>query len=59
MKIIFHIKAPFTLLDMRTWDKWKFVYKHAETIESDKKLAYFLRNLQTSRANNSAILRIK
>ena len=31
-------------------------YKHSETI---KYVAYFLRNLQTSRANNSRVLRIK
>ena len=37
----------------------KFVYKHSETIEYVKKLAYFLRNLQTSRVKNSRILRIK
>ena len=34
-------------------------YKHSETIEYVKKLAYFLRSLQTSLANNSRILRIK
>ena len=28
----------------------KFIYKHLETIEYLKKLAYFLRNLRTSRA---------
>ena len=37
----------------------KFVYKYSETIEHVKKLAYFSRNLQTSRANNWRILRIK
>ena len=37
----------------------KFVYKHLEKIEYVKNLAYFLRNLQTSRANNSRILSIK
>ena len=30
-----------------------FVYKHTETIEYVKKVAYFLRNMQTSRLNNS------
>ena len=30
----------------------KFVYKHSETIEYVKKLAYFLRNLQTWQGNN-------
>ena len=34
----------------------KFVHKHIRTYE---KLAYFVRNLQTSRANNSRILMIK
>ena len=37
----------------------KFVYKHSQTIECVKKLAYFLRNLQTSSANNLRILRIE
>ena len=37
----------------------KFVYKHLQTVEYVKKLAFFLRNLQTSWANNSRILRIK
>ena len=36
-----------------------FVYKRSETVEYAKKLAYFLRNLQTSWANNPRILRIK
>ena len=30
-----------------------FIYKHTETIEYVKKVAYFLRNMQTSRLNNS------
>ena len=37
----------------------KFVYKHSETIEYVKKLAYFLRNLQTFPINNSRVLKIK
>ena len=37
----------------------EFVYKHSETIEYFKKLAYFLRNFQTSWVNNSRILMIK
>ena len=37
----------------------KFIYKHLEKIEYVKKLAYFLKNLQTSRPNNSRILRVK
>ena len=36
-----------------------YVYKRSVTVEYAKKLAYFLRNLQTSWANNSRILRIK
>ena len=35
------------------------VYKHTETIECLKKLAYFLRNIQTSRVNNSRVLEFK
>ena len=37
----------------------KFIYKHSEKIEYVKKLAYFLKNLQTSRPNNLRILSIK
>ena len=29
----FHTEAPFTFWDMLTWDTWKFVCKHLETIE--------------------------
>ena len=47
----FHIKTPFTFWDMCTWDMRKFAYKHVEAKECYK-LAYFLRNLQTSRANS-------
>ena len=36
-----------------------FVYKHTETIEYVKKVACFLRKLQTLRVHNSRILRIK
>ena len=36
-----------------------FVYKHTETIEYVKKLAYCLRKIQTLRVNNSRILMIK
>ena len=50
----FHIKTPFTFWDMRTWDRWNVCL---QTLRN--KLAYFLRNLQTSRANNSRILGIK
>ena len=37
----------------------KFVYKHSETKEYVKNQPIFLRNSQTSRANNFRILRIK
>ena len=36
-----------------------FVYKHIETTEYVKKLAYCLRKIQTLRVNNSRILMIK
>ena len=36
-----------------------FVYKHTETIEYVKKLAYLLRKVQTLRVNNLRILTIK
>ena len=36
-----------------------FVYKHAERIEYVKKVAYFLRKIQTLRVRNSTILSIK
>ena len=36
-----------------------FVYKHTETIEYLKKVAYFFRKIQTSLVNNSKILRFK
>ena len=35
------------------------VYKHTEAIEYVKKIAYFLRKVQTLRINNSRILTIK
>ena len=54
----FHIKTPFTFEIYAREICEKFVYKHSETIEYAKKLAYILRNLQTSRADNSRILRI-
>ena len=36
-----------------------FVYKHTETIEHVKKVACFLRKIQTLPVNNWRILRIK
>ena len=62
MKIICsrsHIKISFTFWDMRTWDTWKFCLLTFRNNRICEKLAYFLRNLQTSRANISRILRIK
>ena len=62
MKIIswkFHIKTPFTFWDMRTWDMWKVCLQTLRNNGICWKLAYFLGNLRTSRANNSRILRIK
>ena len=62
MKIIrwrFHIKTPFTFWDMRTWDMWKVCLQTFRNNRICWKLAYFLRNLQTSRANNSRILGTK
>ena len=36
-----------------------FLYKHTETTEFIKKVAYFLRKMQTLRVNNSRILTIQ
>ena len=55
----FHIKTHFTVWDMRTCDMWKFCLKTFRNNRICKKLAYFLRNLQTLRVNNSRILRFK
>ena len=55
----FHIKTPFTFWDKRTWDMWKVCLPTFRNNRICKKFAYFLRNLQTSRANNSRIVRIK
>ena len=62
MKIIcwrFHIKTPFIFWDMRTWGMWKVCLQTFTNSRICHKLAHFLRNLQTSQANNSRILRIK
>ena len=62
MKIMcwrFHIKIPFTFWDMHTWDMWKVCLQTFRNNKVCSKLAYFLRNLGTSRANNSRILIIK
>ena len=62
MKIIcwkFHVTAPFTFWDTRTWDLWKVCLQTFRNNRICYKFACFLRNLQTSRVNNSKILRIK
>ena len=55
----FYIKTPFTFWDIRRWDMWKVCLQTLRNNRICWKLAYFLRNIQTSRANNSTILRIK
>ena len=45
--------------DMLTWDMWTACLKTFRSNRICKKSAYFLRNSQTSRENNSGILRIK
>ena len=53
-------KNTFLLFEICTREICKkFVYKRSETLEHLKKLAYFLRNLQTSRINNWRIFMIK
>ena len=62
MKIIcwiFHIKTPFNFWDMCTWDMWKVCLQTFRNNRICQQLAYFLRSLQTSLANNSRILRIQ
>ena len=56
----FTLKNTFLLFDTcarKTCEK--LVYKHSETMEYDKKLAYFFTNLQTSWANYLRVLWIK
>ena len=53
------ILKPLSLFDMRTWGMWKVCLQTFRNNRICWKLAYSLRNLQTSRANNSRILRIK
>ena len=55
----FRIKTPFTFRDLRKWDMWKVYLQTLRNNWICWKFAYFLRNLQTSRANNSRILSIK
>ena len=62
MKIMcwrFNIKAPFIFWDMRTWDTWNVCLRTFRNNRICWKLAYFFRNLQTSRAVNTRILRIR
>ena len=54
-----HIKTPFTFWNMCTWDMWKVCLQTFINNRIRLKLAYVLRNLQTSQENNSRILRIK
>ena len=53
----FHIKTPFTLWDIRSWVMWEVCLETYSNNRKCQKLACFLRNLQTSQANNSIILR--
>ena len=46
----FHIKIPFTFWDMPAGDMWK---------KKKKKITYFLRILQTSRASNGQLLELR
>ena len=55
----FLIKKSFTFWDMHTEDMWKVCLQTFRNNRICLKIAYFLRNLQTSRGNNSRILRIK
>ena len=48
----FHIKSPFTFWDMHMWNMWKVCLQTFSKNRISWKLAYFLRNLQTSRVNN-------
>ena len=62
MKIVywrFNINTLCTFWDTHTWDIWKACFQTIRNNRICLKLAYFLRNLQTSRANNSRILRTK
>ena len=54
-----YIKTPHTFWDMRTWDMWKVCLRTFRNNRICFKLAFFLRNLLTSRVNNSRIFRIK
>ena len=48
----FHIKTPFTFWDICTWDILKVCLQTFRNNRICLKLAYFLRNLQTSQATN-------
>ena len=53
------MKTRFIFWDMLTWDIRKVCLQTFRNNRVFLKLAYFLRNLQISRANNSQILRIE
>ena len=55
----YHIKTRFMFWDMRKWDMRKVCLQTLRNNRIRLKLGYFLRNVQTSRANNSRVLRIK
>ena len=62
MKIIcwrFHTKTTFTFCEMRTSYMWKVYWQTFRNNRIWWKLAYFLRNFQTSRVNISRVPRIK
>ena len=50
-----HIKTPFAFWDMCTWDMWQVCLQTFRNNRIRLKLAFFLKNLQTSRSNNSRI----
>ena len=54
----FHIKTSFTFWDILPRDLWKVCLQIFRNKRICKKLAYFLRSLQASLANNSRIHRI-
>ena len=62
LKIIcrrFQNERLLTFWDIHTWDMWKVCLQTFRNNRIRKKLAYFFRKLQTSRAKSSRILRIK
>ena len=53
------ITTPFTFLDMRTLNIQNVCLQTYRKDRIRQKVAYFLRKIQTLRANNSRILKIK